>query len=251
MKTCIVIMLMLFTFSCNSSSPLKSHEIHDLEKEPKSKQDKINEAKIIISRAKEMCAYIPDSNSKNMIVSGLSQLIVICADSNETVQLSSDKLFVLLITNENCLVKGVKAKSKAMFDFSPDELEKNGHVLIEMNEDLSNYSNNLDAKASCLIHEFAHAIQSNNRHLPGIKTKDNSRYVDEDQAWAAQYFIYAAIHPEIDELHCDCDKFEIHVITPEQEIICSDLIIRSLVMYHCCRDKFLKRLYSFDRKNNY
>lgn len=250
MKNYFIILLMVSIFivnGCNTDSPTRNKNTSYLQKttiiiEP----EPIIEAQQIITRAKEISFYIPDSSCKKIIDFGLSQMVIVKTDENGKAEFLYQNQFVLLITKGKNMKEGMKKGNKTLFQFDPIEFEKSHRVVITMNEEISSISKNMDGKACFLIHEFIHAIQANNRAMLGIRNESIFSYPDEQQAWESQVYLYQRIHPEIRNINCDCDSYKIIIDTPEKQIICSDPLARNFILFRFCKDKFLRTLYNAD-----
>ncbi|MCX6755244.1 MAG: hypothetical protein NT068_01730 [Candidatus Nomurabacteria bacterium] len=196
-----------------------------------------NKAQEVITRAIWFCGYIPDSNSRKVIISGLSRLKVVTADKSGSTQLDSSHFF-LLIDDAMNLDSG-----RALFKFNSDEFVKNGRIIIVMNDNIMNISNDLDAEATVLIHEFVHTVQMNDRVIFGKNTTLTSAefYEDEDNAWSSQVYLYSQVHQEINIISCNCDQLTIN-LSPEQ-IDRMDILVKNSILYGHCGEKFLKTFY--------
>ncbi len=210
------------------------------------KKAQIDQAKQIIERAEWFCSYIPDSVSARNIIQGLSQLVIVRTDSKGGAELNSQNQFYLLITPQKRLTQELNGKGRTIFQFDPIQMEKDGHIVIMMDEDIGSISENLDGKACFLIHEFIHAVQANDRIMRGIKTESVPAYPDERQAWESSTFLYGQVHPEIMGIKCDCGAQTIY-IEQYREKIANEPLNRNFILFNACKDRFLQNLSLYRR----
>jgi hypothetical protein len=199
----------------------------------------ITKGQQIIDRATQLCDSIPDANSKKLIIDGLSQMIVVQSDKDGKASYSNQKQFALLIAPDAKLHKNKNTVTqKTAFQFDTETMQKTRHIVILVNEDLDSITQDLDAQACILIHEFIHALQENGRLTRGITNSVQYAYQDEQEAWSSQVYLYGKVHPEIFQYKCDCPNRRVETTLP------LDNAVRNFILYNSCKDTFLETMYN-------
>ncbi len=92
---------------------------------------------------------------------------------------------------------------------------------------------------------MVHALQQSTK-LQSRNPNQRVVYADEQQAWDFQDYIYVKAHPEFFQVTCDCSKEKSNINLPTEDAkkeIDKNPQVINLILYHFCRDKFLKKLY--------
>jgi len=210
-------------------------------------QSSEKEALSIISKAIELCKFIPDLSSRKLIEEGLSQMVIYRVKDNGKVEFPYGKQFILLVAKGKQLGNTPENDKKTLFRFEGKQLEKTHHAVIVMNEDISSFSKDIDAMACALIHEFVHVLQANNRLQKGLKLESVAAYTDEQQAWECMVYLYGRVHPDIYNISCNCEESSINISAKQKISDYSDPLVQSFIFYNFCRDKFLLNSYKDDR----
>ncbi len=212
------------------------------------------EAQRIISRAFGITEFIPDStkNVKRLIQEGLKEMKILKLGSDGKVHIpDSGRFFIVTVPGTEMPGSNDAApfESKTMMEFSWEEIELHGKVVILMNNEIEDISHDLDVKASCLIHEMIHALQASKHLNEGQKKlRPEQQYSDECVAWNSQVYLYQKVHPEVFAgITCKCETglllgmndFQRKILVSDER----DPLIHSLVLFSLCKDSFLKKLY--------
>ena len=219
-------------------------------------------AQAIITRAHEMAQYIPDTICKTFITNQLSKMIVVKSGNTQWVQAMGKEISPVLFlypankllteANKPRVSDSVKNNTREVgYIFDINTFNLSGLISIYINENTDeNTIEDTDALASGLIHELVHVIQCKNRIFEK-HTTTYSLFEDEYVAWQCELYIYSKIHPEILDITCDYENMKIKFPSAQEKSITVRLnnsIVTSLILFHCCGEKFLKTLYSDDTK---
>jgi len=206
------------------------------------------QAREIINRAIEVAEYIPQPADKVRILEALQRMEVRMLPNNDFLELPPGFGFSLVITPPEKMFGKIDSNGDAvLMQFNRDATIKIGHVLIHMNSEISKFSKDLDVKATVLIHELVHGLQSawhlKNKH----PITDSLLYVDERDAWSSQGYLFFKLRPELYRgVTCDCEKQHVFTKTEEQaKLFQKDDMIRSSILYYFCKDTFLRTLYKY------
>ena len=208
------------------------------------------EARMIINRALEITqTCIPDSQKviRDLLVESLHG-IQIEKNPGEQLQLPQGQFFLVIVPGKY-LSGSNDPNSTALMSFRWEELKLYGKVTVLMNEDIGKLSGDLDAKATCLIHELIHGLQAGQHLAAGQKEiSPEMRFGDEMIAWNSQVYLYQKLHPEVfNGLSCLCETGELLGMNEYQKKILSseerDNMVYSLVLFWFCKDTFLKKMY--------
>jgi hypothetical protein len=208
--------------------------------------DYIFMAKKIIDRAKEITVYIPDSNSREKIFFGLSQMKIFLADEKGEVSFDNRQQFILIVRKSVHFKKSMNVNARTFMQFDNDLFQATNHIIISINDSMFHFSQNLDGQACLLIHEYIHALQANNRKKMGINEK-GSVFTDEQQAWESSVYLYEKLNPQILGITVDCNNFTIYVNSEKQKKDIKDPITMSFILHRYCKDIYLKTICVDDR----
>ncbi|MES2023763.1 MAG: hypothetical protein V4439_03705 [Patescibacteria group bacterium] len=242
-----VIVLFCFSFFCQAWLCKKDiKKVADVSEQ--TPETKIEFASRVVKRASEMCQVIRDTFTRDFILYGLEHLTIREARL-DTFRLES-KITLLILEDqamETFNNDSSGSPSENVFTFFSDELIKSGKAAFGMNAKACTNFLDLDGLASCLIHEFVHALQSFSNidaknHLKPLPFSNS--FLREKQAWDYQFFVYHENHPEMTEVICDCSDFHLSFgKVNQQSINFKDPIVKNLIVYAKCKDKFLHALY--------
>lgn len=211
----------------------------------------VKEAQLILKRALEISDSVtPQNNIRGAIKEALSNIQIISANSNGQARLDSGKFFILIMPAKK--MPGYELDKKdsnfTLMSYNWEAFAKGGKVVVMMSENVDTISRDIDAKATDLIHELLHGIQTAFWLQQGVKMEDifNNKeryYNDERDAWNIQLDLYKKIHPEYftGAVTCDC---RIKKIFGPENIRNDDRMQQSLLLYYFCGESFLKELYN-------
>lgn len=208
----------------------------------------------VINRADQMCMQcIPsDHDSLRMMMHDiLSQMKIYKTDKKGKVNLKSGTRFAVFLVpdklmkpDEPELVPG-EDEGYIFFAFQA-EISDNKHIMaILMNTSVFDHSDNIDAIASCLVHEVIHGVDY---HTQQIHHENYSHFTYEQTAWNFQRNLYLTAHPEVQGFVFNCDDMTTINATDYQikKYDLNDIIVGSIIRYNSCGDRYLSTLYRRD-----
>lgn len=233
---------------CIISMCLSLTSFNKLQKPPQ------QEAKEIIERAKELTSFIPDSaHNKKLICGALDSMEIFDLSRGGNIQLPKVKFALVIMPAESMdsmQQPGFKDNIQLMA-FQSDRFWQTNQVVILLNAKIAEFTHDIDAKSTGLIHELLHALQAVEHFYNKDKMSYATIYADEKAAWTSQCFLYQKARPDMFEgISVNCNTFEftnLENLTEEKQKILDpvtgDEAVKSLLMFAYCGDKFFEIMY--------
>lgn len=204
------------------------------------------EAEKIIQRATEISQEIPDPKNKAEITDMLKRMVVVFPDKNDNVEVPEGATCLVVLKKGELKGPDMTTEdfSTSYMAFNGEILEKQNRIVVALSDD-PELTQHVDIKATSLIHELIHVLQSMDHLQKGIKITPQIVYEDEKIAYESQMYLFNKLHPELMEgIKCDCTSLTIHNMTPKQErIIMKDKLMQTIILAGFCKDAILSRMY--------
>ena len=211
----------------------------------------------IIHRAKQQVKlYVPDSQAqlRGLLEEALDKMTIIYPGDSDKLNLDSNKTFFLCIVPGEKMSGSTSQKIELMV-FHSAAFETRGKIVVLMNALIGYISNDMDAKASALVHELIHGIQASGHRINHETMNQKMYFADELAAWNCQYFLYQKARPDMfTGLTCDCKTETIYGESDAQKKVLEgddwDRLVRSIVLFSMCKESYILRYYD-KQKNNF
>lgn len=221
---------------------------------------RFSELQKIVTRAKEIVQYIDDTGTRALVKTALDSIAIVAAHKGQFV-LPTGKMFSMVsVTRAEMGYEAKDSNNTIVMQFLPQILYENGKVVVEVDRCVDTFSNDIDVKATTLIHEIKHAVQYLHLYQSGKTFQQIFEDVPlrcrlENEAWDMQMRLFMKIRPELFKgLSADCEQSNLlNVVTPEQKLLLTngsaDRMLYGLALYYTCGEPLIKKLYGIKYQN--